>query len=294
MFGIKLKQGEVIVQESTIKELEAKARLLEQMQSKDSLRTANTICNNATKVNSSSKNRLGSIENTKEMVESFISQSNEIKSITQKSDTIADKTLDSTTQSSEHINRLSETLQGNHELTNELQVQIAELNEKINGISSLVDSIKDIADQTNLLALNAAIEAARAGEHGRGFAVVADEVRKLAENTNKSADQVQIEMNLIRVISSDVTERQEGMLSGISSSVTLAEETVNILEELGANASENKEEISIALKCVEAQLKDSQAIQNDMTQLVEDTKQAIEGSSKNVALAQELISDLKY
>lgn len=294
MFGIKLKHGEIVVNESKMHELEEKARLLEVILSKNSLQTATTICDNAMKVNASSKKRLGSIENTKSMVESFISQSNEIKNITEKSDEIADKTLNSTNQSSEHINHLSETLQGNHELTNELQVQVSELNEKINGISSLVDSIKDIADQTNLLALNAAIEAARAGEYGRGFAVVADEVRKLAENTNKSADQVQIEMNLIRVISSDVTERQEGMLSGISSSVTLAEKTVHILEELGTNASENKEEVSIALKCVEAQLKDSQAIQNDMTQLVEDTKQAIDGSSKNVALAKELILDLKY
>ena len=294
MFGIKLKHDEVVIQESKIKELEDKARLLQQILAKDSLSAATTICNNAMKVNTSSKNRLGSIENTQKMVNGFISQSNEIKTITEKSDEIADNTLRSTAQSSEHINRLSETLQSNHELTNEFQVQIAELNEKITGISSLVDSIKDIADQTNLLALNAAIEAARAGEHGRGFAVVADEVRKLAESTNKSANQVQIEMNLIRVISSDVTERQEGMLNGISSSVTLAQETVNILEELGSNASKNKEEVSIALKCIEAQLQDSQAIQNDMTQLVEDTKQAIEGSSKNVILAQELISDLKY
>ncbi|MDB2562305.1 methyl-accepting chemotaxis protein [Sulfurimonas sp.] len=227
------------------------------------------------------------------MVDGFISQSIEIKSITEKSDEIANDTLDSTTQSSEYINRLSEALQGNHELTNEFQTQISDLYGKISGISSLVASIKDIADQTNLLALNAAIEAARAGEHGRGFAVVADEVRKLADSTNKSADQVQLEMRLIMGISNDIMERQEGMIDGIQNSVALAEETVGILNDLGINAANNKEEVSIALKCIDEQLKDSQTIKDDMTQVVEDTKHAIDGSSNNVALAQSLITDLK-
>ena len=175
-----------------------------------------------------------------------------------------------------------------HQMSLELKDDMAQLNEHAQDITRIMNVISDIADQTNLLALNAAIEAARAGEAGRGFAVVADEVRKLAEKTMASTNDVG---NAIKAIQESTAKSMTGVeqsVARIGEATELASQSGAALQEIVATVEATADQVNAIATASEEQSAASEEINQSIVQVNDMSRQTAEA----MAEAAKAVSDL--
>ncbi|MDX5364745.1 MAG: methyl-accepting chemotaxis protein [Pseudazoarcus pumilus] len=183
-----------------------------------------------------------------------------------------------TSNSNRGLNELLTEVNRVESAVKEIASSVEEFVRSSQAITSMTKQVKDMADQTNLLALNAAIEAARAGEHGRGFAVVADEVRKLAEKSGAAASEID-------VVTRTLGEQSEGVEKSIEqglNSLATSQERVGQVVALLADATSAVERASDGVGEITSSVKEQTAASNDIARNIESIAQMAEQNSEAV------------
>ena len=202
----------------------------------------------------------------------------------------AESTRDKAREGAELVERVVSAVNKVNTVADELQGNMQELGRQAEAIGGVMSVISDIADQTNLLALNAAIEAARAGEAGRGFAVVADEVRKLAEKTMGATSEVGTNIRGVQTATAINIDRTAEVATTINEATELARTSGRTLGEILTFANTNSALIASIAAAAEEQSATSEEIGRSIDEVNSIANETASGMSESAAATQALAS----
>jgi len=209
---------------------------------------------------------------------------------------LSEKSLQQTRQGNQDVTQMIGEIQRVQQAVNQIADSVKEFVESTRAIAGMTQQVKDIADQTNLLALNAAIEAARAGEQGRGFAVVADEVRKLAEKSAKSANEIDLVTNSLNQKSGEVEATVQQGLRSLQATQEQVERVSGVLTEAGESVLQSSHGVSdIAASVVEQSLASTEIARNieKIAQMSEENHAAVESNTQDIVRLEQLAKELQ-
>jgi len=254
---------------------------------------SNQVHTTAANVNAASKNRLAFVQEVSKIAEATMHQA-------QTAGQMTNTVQDSSSQIGENfpvlvreIKNLVAATETGVTTSNKLNEGVTQFFKELDRVSSKVDAITSIAEQTNLLALNAAIEAARAGEQGRGFAVVADEVKTLAARSKEYAVEITEMMAEISVLKESVMAQVVELSDHMSTAVGKGSDGSIAANERSAAMEQSlttlDQELTQLNDLNAAQIEQMQIIHGHIEKVIEDTEAAVAGSAKNIGVGDELV-----
>ena len=233
-------------------------------------------------------------ENANECQQKMDTLSDEIKMMLKEIEAIeqfSDSSNEMIKRGTEQMHSLSESSSSTVSITSKVILDINELLQKIKSIENFVDIINDISAQTNLLSLNASIEAARAGSFGRGFSVVAEEIRKLADSSLKAAEQIKTTVNEVQIQVNETTASASAAEKSVLSETETVKSMNLILEQMNAGMAQLLTSVHAISQNVERVDADRHSAKKAVTNITEIIHITSSSASKVDVLANEL---LKY
>jgi len=208
---------------------------------------------------------------------------------------LSNESLERANHGQQSLQEMMEELTSVERAVNEIATSVSAFVSNTQNITSMTQQVRDIAEQTNLLALNAAIEAARAGEQGRGFAVVADEVRKLAEKSAQSATQIDEVTQSLGAQSGQVEKTVQRGMSALQSSQAHIREVTAVLIESNASVAGVNRGLEEIANSINLQRDSSQAISGNVEHIAamaSQSNEVIKRTVESVKAMEQLADDL--